>query len=1211
VRLFLTAILTLVIVCFAFGQTYTIQTFAGGGLPVNIPGTSATLYGPESVAVDGAGNAFFVDGNAVLRLDVATRVLTLVAGNGTAGYSGDNGPAASAQLDGPLGVAVDSAGNVYIADCSNNRVRKVSNGVISTVAGNGTQGYSGDNGLPTSAEIASPSGVAVDSGGNLYIADSGNNRIRKVSNGAITTVAGNGTQGYSGDNGPAASARLNGPSGVAVDSAGNLYIADSSNYLIRKVSNGVITTVAGGGSVLGDNGPATSAQLGGALGVAVDSAGNLYIADQGNDRIRKVSNGVIATVAGDGDWGFSGDNGPAVSAELAIPDGVAVDSAGNLYISDSGCLRIREVSNGVIATVAGGGTAIGDNGPATSAQLWAPSGVAVDSAGNLYIADTDYNRIREVSNGVVTTVAGDGTNGYGGDNGPATSAQLNGISAVAVDSAGNLYIADAWNSRVREVSNGVITTVAGNGTYGYSGDNGPATSAEISSPSGVAVDSAGNLYIADQWNNCVREVSNGMITTVAGNGTPGYSGDNGPATSAQLWNPAGVAVGSVGNLYIADTVNNLIREVTNGVITTVAGNGTNGYSGDNGPAASAQLNGPTGVAVDSAGSLYIVDGQRIRKVSNGVIATVAGNGNWGYSGDNGPASSAQLNDPSGAATDAAGNVYIADSGNNRVRVLTPSGASCSASVTPLVLYPSALGGNFTVNIQTGSQCQWVVVDQSVWITVSAAAGSGSGSVTLNVAADPGGPRTATISVAGVPVTVNQAAAPVLSIRKTHTGNFAQGQAGATYTGTVSNAASAASTSGTVTVTEGPPGGLTLVSMTGAGWTCPAGGTTCTRSDVLAAGSSYPAITVTVNVAPDATPLQVNTMYVSGGGAPVAYAADSTVVTGVAISGPASLPAGQVGVAYAATTVTATGGSGIYTWSATGLPAGLGIGSATGIISGTPTTNSGSPYAVQVTATDSNSARSTRTYSLTINPAPANLPLIGGVSNAASGQTAIAPNTWVTIYGANFTPAGFSDDWSKSIVNGNLPTTLDGVSVSVGGIPAYVNYVSPGQINILTPNVASGSASVTVTTAGAGTTAPVMVTAQQFSPAFFPWPNGQPVATHLDYSWAVKNGSFGATTVPAKPGEYIILWGTGFGPTTPTAPVGVTIPASTTYNAANPISVTIGNTPASVYGTALASGFGGLYQVVALVPATLSNGDYALVATVGGVATASTTLTVHN
>jgi uncharacterized protein (TIGR03437 family) len=240
-----------------------------------------------------------------------------------------------------------------------------------------------------------------------------------------------------------------------------------------------------------------------------------------------------------------------------------------------------------------------------------------------------------------------------------------------------------------------------------------------------------------------------------------------------------------------------------------------------------------------------------------------------------------------------------------------------------------------------------------------------------------------------------------------------------------------------------------------------------------------------------------------------------------------------------------------------------------------------------------------------------VPSISGVSNAASGQAAIASNAFVSIYGSSFTAAGFSDDWSGWIANGILPTTLDGVKVSIGGNPAYVSFVSPGQINALAPSVASGNAQVTVTAAN-GSTATVTVTAQQFSPAFFPWPNGQPVATHLDYSWAVKTGTFaGTTTVPAKPGEVIILWGTGFGPTIPAAPTGVTIPATTTYYAANVITATVGGVNAPVYGAALAPGFAGLYQVVVTIPGTLANGDYALVATVGGAAAATVMLTVHN
>jgi uncharacterized protein (TIGR03437 family) len=717
------------------------------------------------VAADPAGNVFFAAQNAVLRLDATTGILTPVAGNGTHGFSGDGGPATSAQLSGPSGVAVDSAGNLYIVDQFNYRVRKVSNGVIATVAGNGVCcGSSGDNGPATSAQFnfaangGYPVGIAVDSAGNLYIAD--NFRIRKVSNGVITTVAGNGMSGSSGDNGPATSAQLNQPEGLAVDSAGHLYIADWQNNRIRMVSNGVITTAVGNGTrgFSGDGGPATSAQLAYPQSVAVDSAGNLYIADASNSRIRKVSNGVIATVAGNGGFGFSGDGGPAVSAQLNGPTGLAVDSAGNLYIADQSNQRIRKVSNGMITTVVGGGTSIGDNGPVASAQF-APAGVAVDSAGNLYIADQLNQRIRKVSNGVITTVAGNGTQGYSGDNGPATSAEFEDPVGVAVDSAGSLYIADHANDRIRKVTNGVIVTVAGNGTVGFSGDGGPATNAQLSWPGGVAVDSAGNLYIADSDNFRIRKVSNGVIATVAGNGMSGFSGDNGPATSAQLAYPSGVAVDSAGSLFIADSNNNRIRKVSNGVITTVAGDGVPGYSGDNGPATSAQLAYPSGVAVDSAGSLFIADSNnnRIRKVSGGVITTIAGNGTEGYSGDGGPATSAELSLPFDIAMDSAGNVYISDDYNGTIRLLTPS--SCTYSVSPTALQFPASGGSLTVGIQTAAACAWAVSGVPGWMTVSGAS-SGAGSASVTFAAVPnnsGLPLGAVIVVAGVSVTVTQPA----------------------------------------------------------------------------------------------------------------------------------------------------------------------------------------------------------------------------------------------------------------------------------------------------------------------------------------------------------------------------------------------------------------------------------------------------------------------
>ena len=316
------------------------------------------------------------------------------------------------------------------------------------------------------------------------------------------------------------------------------------------------------------------------------------------------------------------------------------------------------MAGGTITTVAGLQWSSND-GLATGTQLIAPHGVALDSAGNLYFTDRGHDRVRKVAGGVISTVAGNGTRGFSGDNGPAVNAQLNAPNGVAVDSAGNLYIADGGNHRVRRVSaDGVIRTVVGNGTIGVSGDNGPATSATLSSPTGVALDSAGNLYIADEI-GLVRKVSGGVITTVAGNGTQGFSGDNGPATSAQLRRPYGVAVDSAGEVYIADSGNDRIRKVSAGIITTVAGSGTDSFGGDNGPATSVTLSNPTGVALDSRGNLYIAEfgSYRIRKVSGGMITTLAGWKFW-------------LGRPWQIAVDSTGqNIYVTELDNNTIRRL--------------------------------------------------------------------------------------------------------------------------------------------------------------------------------------------------------------------------------------------------------------------------------------------------------------------------------------------------------------------------------------------------------------------------------------------------------------------------------------------------------------------------------------------------------------
>ena len=640
---------------FKVGPDGSIRIVAGNGITGYSgdggPATAASLNTPLGVAVDASGNLFIADSyNSLIRKVSASGIITTVAGAAGGSTSlGDGGPATSAFLGAPYSVAVDASGNLFIADSFDNRIRKVAagTGIITTVAGNGTAGYSGDNGPATAASLNlySPGvpagGIAVDTSGNLFIADSFNSRVRKVSaaagaGGIITTVAGDGRLLSSGDGGQAISASLVRPFNVAVDAAGNLFISDLVGDRIRKVSTGgIITTVAGNGvgGFSGDSGLATSAQLSFPAGVAVDVSGSLFIADSFNARIRKVGAGAGATITtyvGNGNFSFSGDGGPATSAAMFSPYAVTLDAAGNFYIADQFSNRIRKVSAaGTITTVAGTGSAgfSGDGGLATAASLYTPYGMAVDTSGNLFIADTDNNRIRKVSAaGIITTFAGCGTGngclGFAGDGGPAASAAFAFPYGVAADASGNIFIADTLNNRIRKVaSNGIVTTVAGGASAGFSGDGGSATSALLNRPQAVAVDASGNLFIVDSNNNRIRKVAagtTGTITTVAGNGTAGSSGDGGPATAASLNGIAAIAVDASGNLYIADATNNRVRRVTaaGGIITTVAGTGTAGFSGDGGPATSASLNNPDGVAIDAFGNLFIADtfNSRIRLV---------------------------------------------------------------------------------------------------------------------------------------------------------------------------------------------------------------------------------------------------------------------------------------------------------------------------------------------------------------------------------------------------------------------------------------------------------------------------------------------------------------------------------------------------------------------------------------------------------------------
>ncbi len=638
----------------------TITTIAGG------PGGSvATGVGVGPVAVAFASPTVLViadpANHVVRRVDTAAGTTTVIAGNGSTPYSIGSAsypyqtpvPATSVALSFPAGVAVDGGGNVYIADAFANVVVRVDPaGMMIAFAGGSTSIPPGGliDGTPAlGTPLVTPTGVAVAPDGALIIAEAGGHRVRRVAAGVATTLAGDpaaNTAGYAGDGALATTARLNSPAAVAVNGVGDVFVADTGNHRVRRIlaAGGTIATVAGSGTVgnTGDGAAATAATLSGPRGVAVDGAGNLFIADSGNHRVRVVASGSpnIGPAAGTGTPGFGGDGAVATAALLQGPVGLAATGAGTVAVADQLNARVRRFAlGGSIATVAGNGTLSwsGDGGPGLQAQLAVPSAVVADGLGNVYVADTANHRVRKIAaGGTITTVAGTGEAGAGGDGGPATSAQLSLPSGVALDGDGTLYIADTGNSKVRKVIGGTISTVAGNGSAGAGGDLGPASSASLNMPLGLAVDQATHdLFIADSANNKVRRVRAGTISTVAGTGTYGILGDAGPATSADLAGPTAVAVRPDGTLVIADTAAGRIRSVApNGIITTLAGptapgSCCYGYGSTTPvPAAQAYFNQPRGVAVDAGGAVYVAESYGyVRRIAAGMVTLVAGIGN--------------------------------------------------------------------------------------------------------------------------------------------------------------------------------------------------------------------------------------------------------------------------------------------------------------------------------------------------------------------------------------------------------------------------------------------------------------------------------------------------------------------------------------------------------------------------------------------------------
>jgi uncharacterized protein (TIGR03437 family) len=578
-----------------------------------------------------------------------------------------------------------------------------------------------------------------------------------------------------------------------------------------------------------------------------------------------------------------------------------------------------------------------------------------------------------------------------------------------------------------------INTFAGNGTAGYSGDNGPAAQAEINRVVGLATDPAGNVYLADQLNNVVRKVdTQGVITTFAGTGNAGFSGDGGPAAQAELSGPLGVCVAPSGVIYVNDYGNERVRAIsTSGIITTAAGNGSNVSSGDGGPAIDAGFVIPIRCAVDTSGNLFIVDqgASVVREVNgSGIISTYAGlNGVISFSGDGGPATQAAFNNPTWVTVDASGNLYVTDQFNQRIR---------------------------EIDAATG--------------IINTVAGNG----TAAFAGDGGQATSASLNYPGG-------------------------------------------------VVVDPTGALFIVDDVNNRVREVSGGVINTVAGTGTAG------------------------YTGDGGPPLQAELDS----------PFPVALDNAGNLYV--------GDGVYTNDATD--------NRVRVITGVAAVAPGVPSIISVVS-------------------------------GASFQPGIVPNSWVAIYGTNLSTV--TDYWT--VIDGQFPIVVDGVSVTIDGQPAYVEFVSSGQINVVAPDVGAGPMQVTVTNAS-GTSAAVSATSATYGPAFFLWDNQYAVATYTDYTYAVKNGAIaGLTTVPAQPGDVLILWGTGFGPTTPAATPGEEVPSTTTYNTTENVTVTIGAVAATVYSAVLSPGFAGLYQIAIQVP-SVGSGDQPIVATINGVSSPLTTL----
>lgn len=590
--------------------------------------------------------------------------LNLFAGN-MSGYGNIDGIGAIARFKSPYGITTDSAGNIFVTDISNVTLRKISHdNMVSTIA------RSVDSKGNTDSKVVlnnfSPRGVATDSAGNIYVADYYRNILLKVTpSSTVSTLAGtDSVRGSTDATGTAA--RFKYPIGVATDTLGNIYVADRGNHTIRKITpKDVVSTFAGTAET-----PGSADATGAAAGfnypssIATDGAGNVYVADTANHTIRKITpNGLVTTLAGLADAPGNTD-ATGTAARFNYPMGVATDSKGNIYVADYGNNCIRKITpDGMVSTFAGSASAYSStDGIGSYARFDRPTSISIDSADNVYVADSVNRIIRKITPiKVVSTIAGS-AKATGSTDAIGTAAFFNDPSGISTDSAGNVYVADQGNHTIRKITPaGAVSTLAGSsGTWGRTDATG--AEASFASPSAVATDHAGNVYVADTMGNAVRKITPAGVTTTLANSTAGF------------FHPSGIATDSTGNVYVADSHQHTIRKITTtGVVSTFAGTAGISDSTD-ATGAAARFQHPQGLATDSAGNIYVSDnGSTIRKITpTGEVTTLAGMAN-AYGNIDAVGAAARFENPMGVTVDNAGNIYVADKGNHSIRKITPAG----------------------------------------------------------------------------------------------------------------------------------------------------------------------------------------------------------------------------------------------------------------------------------------------------------------------------------------------------------------------------------------------------------------------------------------------------------------------------------------------------------------------------------------------------------